>query len=329
MKLPLALDPADLPIPTGDDVRTWLARVEAFSDLVAEPAIAGSVPPSGAAVIHEAFADWDALNQRLARAGLNLRADELLRVVDPFLGRLARSPLERHEAVVSAVGTAPSYTAAVAPATASEWHDHLGCLAVQMALSSQPAATVSRSSNWSHESAHIEVEASVDLLLDASEEEDDQFAQTGVREYLTRVETVTDVYALLCEHPEALIAYPSLGAVATWYGKLQKVDPIGDFRLGPSFERSLRQMNYTRDSRRASACLRAMAIVAGGRGGSLPGHAERDGAGGNNPVLRKAGHVVQRTYLAQNSPDAHRMFWLDAPVPVFLNVGGHDSAPEI
>jgi hypothetical protein len=329
MRFALALDPADLPIPAGDDLSTWLARVQALSELVAEQAIAGSVPPLGAASIHEAFADWDALNERLARAGVNLRADELLRIVDPFLGRLARSPLEHHEAVISAVRTAPPYTAPVDAPTSAEWHDHLGCLAVQKALSPRPAAVVSRGSNWSDDSVHIQVEATVDLLFDGFGEEDDQFSETGVREYLARVETITDVYTLLCEHPGLLIAHPALGALATWHGKLHETDPIGDFRLGPNFERSLQVMNYANDHRRAGACLRAMAIVAGGRGASLPGHAERDGAGGNNPVLRQGGHVVQRTYLAQNSPDAHRMFWIDAPTPVFLNVGGHEAAPSL
>lgn len=100
--------------------------------------------------------------------------------------------------------------------------------------------------------------------------------------------------------------------------------------FGPHFADSVKQMKYAQGNRRAGALLRAMAKIASGQAAELPGHRERRGKGANNQaLLADDGCVVERSYLAQKSPNAHRLFWVRRPVPHMLNIGGHDSKPML
>lgn len=291
----------------------------------------GSAPRAAVSHLMAAFADWEAISNVLAAADLNLRPDELLRVIDPLSGRLRQTPLTEGEAAISEVALSPHYIADVEPVIGLAWREHLGLLAVERQLTQRMIATLSRSSSWADEADHIEINAALEVVLNAHGDVDERLAEgEELHEFASRHSDIDALLEHLGEQPAFLIRFPKFGVRTTWRSKLGGTTPLPDFEISTNFVQSVVAMNYMNEPRRAAACLRAMALIVADRRDAVAGHPERRGAGANNPVVRDGrGYAVQRTYLAQHSPNAHRMFWIDAPTPHFLNVGGHEASPTL
>jgi hypothetical protein len=331
MMLALCIDPAELRLPR-ERIDIWLQRVADLGDLVAEDAIVGSTPLAAKHALLADLADWDAVSEMLDNARVGIRPDELFRIIDPLTGRLAATPLQHGEAALSDITLSPSYRRPPSNGeVAQRWEEHLALLALERTLRGRPIAVLSGEKLWDTPCDRIEIEGTLDLLLDGNGDLDEQMSEgERVREFAKRLSCVNDLFTHLASEPCLLIEYPRFGASVIWRERLGCQQSLAPFEIGPGLLASIRMMNYLHEPRRATACLRAMALIAGGQRDVLSGHAERDGAGAGNATLRDPeGHLVHRTYLAQNSPNAHRLFWVNAQPPRFLNVGGHDSRPAL
>src|SRR5262249_4805190 len=147
-----------------------------------------------------------------------------------------------------------------------------------------------------------------DLDGEISETKDEE---TSMRHFINRSEDVDEMLIACCSVPTALLKVPEFGVSAFWAVEFGGDPADLSFEIGSDFAESVNAMNYGRLPGHAKRCLRNMALIAGGRGSEVDGHEARTGQGGNDPVLRDSkGDAVMRSRLGNNTPDAHRLFWV-------------------
>jgi hypothetical protein len=209
--------------------------------------------------------------------------------------------------------------------------EHLGRAAVRRGDAGEDVGVLTRDSSWLQKGDTIEVEGAIALRqIGPGNVAEPAAKDAAVRELLQLWPDQRSVLSALAQQPSALMTHLTCGMHAYLVGIMGEDDIELPMTFGPQFARSLDSLRYSRDKRRAGALLRVLAMIASGRACELAGHRERVGAGASNPIVCDAeGYEVQRTYLAQNSPNAHRLFWVKRPVPHALNVGGHDARPML
>ncbi|MEA2358222.1 MAG: hypothetical protein QOI62_1482 [Solirubrobacteraceae bacterium] len=278
------------------------------------------------------WSDYQAISAWLHASGSPLGVEDLVRVLEAVRGRLAVDPLPAgHDVLLDAVDVTPNYVPSELGADLRGlFVEHLGLVGYRRLVDRLPAGVVTATSSWTG-AGEIAVEAEIQMRSTPNEPDheprgDDRF----LRELLFAWVAPKELFELLAEYPCSLMGHLAVGVRAIWQGGMGEDPRELSFRLGPRLGSSIDAMNYSREPRRAKACLRTMAMIAGGRQADVPGHRERAGAGGNNRVITdNTGRTLHRSYLAQSSPNAHRLFWWDGPEPEFINVGGHDAAPMI
>jgi hypothetical protein len=256
---------------------------------------------------------------------------ELIRYLSEITERLVDEvDLPEGPALVDNVQTEPGYMAADTD-LGRDFLNHLGEAALAMDEGVAHLGVLTRICNWASASDQVVVEANVSCREGPGGEwfepaEDEEF----LRAFLPLTTQPAEVHATCAQYPTALIDRGRFGVAAYWIGKLGGSAAELNFDIGPAFVESLNSMNYQRNHRYASSCLRIMGLIAAGRDGEIEGHEERDGAGPGNSILEDCdGNPVMRAYLAKKSPDANRLFWVRGARPRFLNVTGHEGRPAL
>jgi hypothetical protein len=256
---------------------------------------------------------------------------ELLRYFSEVMDRMeASAACPEGPVLLERVTTEPTYACPlIKQSERDEFVDHLGEAAVAKDDGENHLGILTEDSSWVKDGDNVLVEAQINCREAPGgewfEPEDDL---ADVRAFLGRVTSATELFGACCESPEQLIRRVKFGVTAIWIGELGGNANDLKFDIGPELEKSLADMNYARNRRYAASCLRVMALIAGGREKDIKGHEERSGAGGGNPIVKDAeGNTVMRAYLAKNSPNANRLFWVRGTCPRFLNVTGHEGRP--
>jgi hypothetical protein len=323
----VVVDPVVILPPEPEGEVAWLEVVSGVDSLLAEGVVTGLCPN---ALRDAALATW--FDGPAPDTGSGLPRLDLLRIASEMAGRLAGEfdqPLG--EVLLDDVTLSPTYAPREFPEEhAAEFAEFIGYAACAKQDGVDLVMLVGPAASWTGEATSIEVRASI-LYRDSGDGDDQDKDGLGVvHACLTRTGTSTGILADLCEYPCRLIEHLEVGVRAFWVGTVNGDPEQVEFKIAADFENSLRQLGYQTNPRYAAACLRVMALIAGGRSQDVAGHPERDGAGGNNPTLTDAaGNTVHRSYLAQNSPNAHRLFWIRTQPPIFLNVTGHEGRPRI
>ncbi len=323
------VDPEMLGLP--DDFLAWVEEFDDWGTLLADSPLSASCPTNCLQEIYELWSDHRRVADALAVQACPLDAHDLLRVLDTIIGRFIADPLPvGHEVMLENIVCTPAYCPpAATPGAIATFVEYLGRLAVRRTNVDVEGGVITRDESWSHSSDDIEVEGIVALReLDDGALEEPESHDAAVRELLHVWRDPASVIRVLSKQPCALMSHLEFGVRAYWLGEMGGDERELPITFGADFTESVEYMNYARDSRRAGALLRVMAKIAAGRAQDVPGHLERKGPGANNPVMTDAdGYKVERSYLARNSPNAHRLFWVRRPVPHMLNVGGHESRP--
>lgn len=320
------LDPVVLAPPAPAEKRSWVALMSALRKLISEECVSATCPEQLRDLMlarwFEAGGPWTGPD-----------GAELARVAGEVAGRLgAEITLEEGEAELTALELTPPYEVRPLGVEQGEiFAQHVGQAATRMQDDGRHLGLLGPASSWGEEGEIIRVEGLIDARLRPDGEViEPEGEQAVLQAFLSRSDDTAGVVTRFCEHPCLLVQHPKFGARAYYAGAMNE-DPSGlDFELGAEFETSVEAMNYAHDARYAKKCLRAMALVAAGRGEELMGHIEREGAGGNEPPVKDGdGKLVWRGYLAHKSSDAHRIFWVAGSKPKFLNVSGHGGRPAL
>jgi hypothetical protein len=331
----IVVDPALLfpPIDGALSAADWVLKIRRWERFVTHEAMIASCPADLAA---QAVASWweqrDAIVAALRIEAGPLEHGELTRVVDEISARLAISALAPgDEALFNSVSSSPDYVAAAfTSAERDQFREHLGELALQRRAHQCCAIVATEQRSWADDVSNIVVEGELGMAVIGGLEQELDTNSSAVREHLRACCEPADIFSALLQHPVELLAHPRL-AVEAYAASELGVDPRAmRFRLGPGFVASLQAMHYEHEPGRASACWRAMALVASGRvsGGGLNAHQVLRGAGaGGRPVKDASGRVLMRGYLANHSPAAGRIHWWSGEKPEFESVGPEDDIP--
>lgn len=321
--------------PPTSDPAGWLAELREWQRLLDDGPFTASCP---IALSQHALSLWyanrDAIAEALAQQHLPFDHSELLRVLEPFRGRLAASALPNGvDALVDDPMADPAYTPPSLDA------DQRGCFTAHLAdagvvrhLDGQLSGVITRANSWAEERDATTVNARVPLLSLGQEiiaEVDDERV---VRELLRLWRSPVGALSELAGHGCALIDHPEL-AVRAVFASLGGDPADLRFRMASAFSTTLRARGYASTAGRTTTCFRTVALIAAGRAAELSGleaHPHRAGSGGNDPPVRdRKGRLLYRGYLARSSPDAHRLFWWSGEEPEFVGIAGHDDAPPI
>lgn len=324
-----AVDPALLGLP--DDFLTWIDAFEAWEHLLTESPLSASCPAKCQRELYALWSDYNSVASALAAQACPLDVHDLLRVLDALLGRLDSGPLPAgREVVLEGVTCFPLYGPPdMDPRCVEAVVEHLGCVAMRRVETQENTGVITRDSSWSHPSEDVAVEGNIALrqLGDGPLEEPEP-SSAAVRELLRVWREPYDVMVALAHEPCQLMSYIEFGVRAYAVGVMGHEGSAVQLTFGSDFRDSVEQMKYARHRGRAKALLRALAMIATGRSADVPGHREREAPAGNSPIVTDDdGYEVERSYLSQKSPNAHRLFWVRRPVPHVLNVGGHESRP--
>jgi hypothetical protein len=323
------IDPELLGLP--DDFLDWVAKFETWESLLADSPLAASCPAESRREAYGQWCDYPTISAKLAAQDCPLSVHDLLRVLDAVLGRLRDDPLPNgYDVLFGRVDCIPSYAPAGASRSRlSDVIEHLGRAAVCRAHTKNDVGVLTRESSWSSRSETIAIDGTIVLRQVGDNEPEDPTPDDGAFRELLHVWTDAEgLLKTLAQRPCTLLSHPSFAVRAHAVGMMGCDDGEVSITFGPAFADSVAKLNYVRDERRAAALLRTMTMLALGRAAEVPGHRERKGSGANNAVVEdREGFEIERSYLAQKSPNAHRLFWVRRPVPHILNVGGHESRP--
>jgi hypothetical protein len=154
-----------------------------------------------------------------------------------------------------------------------------------------------------------------------------------LHKWIHRWDAPSEITQCLRESPLTLIAYPQYGVDAMAERVFRGQAFQLSYAISDTFVASLEAKTYGSSPGRLAACFRAMAFIAAGRAGaltSLKAHAQHEKEGGGSRPLRDArGRTLYRGYLANNTPNAHRIVWWGGAKPEFVAVLGHDESPPI
>lgn len=313
----------------------WILLVGAWADVLADAPARTTCPRS----LHDAaleawWSERDGVVDALKREGSPLTHQDLLQVLEQLSGRLVNEALPPNEEVVfTRVATEPEYSHPRLGHQSGDIEHHLAAVALCRRDRARPSSVITSSVSWNRSCDTIAVEAEIGLLISQAIESEPSGDAALIRELLAGVTTISALYGFLNKHPCALCMYPRLAVVAAYVAELGGEARELAFEVGDAFCASLRCMNYERQPGRAATCWRTMAFVAAGRESelqSLQAHPHRQGTGaGARPVSDDVGRVLMRGYLAQKSPNAHRVFWWSGASPEFVGIGGHDSGPPV
>lgn len=332
-----AVDPALLYPPTSaEQLNSWLDAICEWDDVASFRALTLSCPKA----LHEsALSSWwehyQPISALLAETGSPLAHQDLVRLCEQLRGRLLDGAAPHGgDVLLDQAVCRPDYQPPeLAPVDRELFIEHLGTVAAFKDQDSTLATVITRPGSWSDPASAIEVSAVVALRIGPTglaEEpcEDDAI----VREFLSAWRDPTDAYLGFASCPCELIGDP-VRAVKAFAVKLGLDPPPLRFKVAPGFRDTLIGMGYRSTPGRAATCWRTMAMIAAGRAGDLTGlaaHPHRSGDGGDAPAVKdKAGRILYRGYLAQSSPNAHRIFWWSGRDPEFVGVAGHDDAPPL
>lgn len=326
-----AFDPIVLRVP--GDFDAWSGEVETWEALLDASPFSASWPQKAREAVYGHWANYDWIVTALRNQDSALGYPDVIRLLELLVSRLDLDPLPAgYDAIVDDPGCSPAYEPDVfdedvhAAMTA-----FLARVGLRRHLTGEPVGFVTQSESGTVEHAAVVIEGSIALLEEPDRDVDTPDVRAAaLREHLRVLLSPRDVMEALAERPCALLAHLPFGVRVHRVGAMGLEDEDLQITLGPHFLESIARMNYRRDERRARALLRVMALIASGQAAYVPGHRERAGSGPNNRIVVDAeGFEVERTYLAQRSPNAHRLFWSRRPTPHFLNVGGHDAGPSL
>lgn len=318
-------DPALLGPPEDGDARKWIEQIQKLAALVDQRGLTATSPKVPRdQVIASWWSNWETKE--------GLAGFELARMAEEVSARLSQEvPSPRSAPLLDEVSIAPVYTSAsISGDGVKDLEVHFAEAACAGRDGADQLGVLSPDECWAEPAEHILVEGEVLARHDPDEElVEDEREESAVREFMKRSREVHDLYSQCYELPCALIQHLELGIRATYLVGFNG-DPDGlKFQLAPSLRSSLKDMNYRHLAGNARRCLRLMTLIAAGRGHELQGHEERVGKGPNDEILRVDGDPVIRTYIANHTPNAHRLFWIRRPTPVLLNVTGHEGRPAI
>lgn len=320
----LVLDPVVIEPPDFAQRRRWVSQMSELRALLTEECIDGTCPST---LTDPILAKW------FEGGKIDAEKGELARIAGEIAARLIDTvDLGGTEILLDQIVTDPAYAPDQIPGPLrEEFEEHLADAAFAHQECALHVGVLSPPDSWSRPSDAVLVEASVlGREIPDSEMQEPEGPESELRVFLPRSEAVTEVLKAACAHPCFLVQNLEFGVKAYYAGVLGGDPSDLDFEVGPHLAESIQSMNYSCDPRYAAKCLRAMALIAAGRGQELNGHIERRGAGGNNEFFKDdAGNNVWRTRLAEHSSDANRLFWVSKDAPRFLNVGGHESSPRL
>jgi hypothetical protein len=255
---------------------------------------------------------------------------ELLRVFSEIEGRLYDTvELSGGVVLLDKVSSDPIYVCAeLDESQRRQFMEHLAEAGVANSEREGHTGVLSPDASWSETSQSICVEAEIVDREDPSAYLAERDLEARLREFLPRVPEINDVFAICAQHPCELIMNPAWGVRAVWVGVLGGDEEKLDFEIGPDFVASVSHLDYIHKPGLAAACLRAMALIAAGRGREVDGH-ETKKKGSGSETLRVDGHAVMRSRIENRRPDANRLHWIRGPRPKFLNVSGHGGGPSI
>jgi hypothetical protein len=323
------IDPELLSLP--DDFLAWVEASERWEELLADSPLSASCPAECQKEIYTLWSRHTHIAKALAEQECPLGVHDLLRVLEAIMGRLLSDPTpEDQQVLLDDLSCTPEYCPPDASAhRVKAMIEHLGGLAVQRARSQVDGGVITRESSWSHRSTNVAIEGIVVLqqMGEGPLEEPDP-EDSPVRELLPLWRDPAEIMKVLASQPCKLMPYLKFGVRTYWVGAMNEDCRDLLLTFGPDFANSIQHMNYANHGGRAGTLLRVMAKIAAGQAADVVGHPERKGAGASNEIVTdKDGYQVERSYLAQKSPNAHRLFWVKRNIPHMLNVGGHKSKP--
>jgi hypothetical protein len=266
-----------------------------------------------------------------------LGAADVFLLIDQIVGRAANpaEALSPPEVAFSAVATTPEYVAsALSEESRRRFIDDVAHFVLASVRGGARGGVASHGTSWSAGSDHVSVAATVDLLLEAgglAEPLDEERACEGAVE-LWRVATDADL--VLADHICVLADHVFVGIELAY----RAVTPEGEratnplrLRIGTTFQLSLHQMGYHRDSKRGrlAAAFRAAALIGSGRADHPALRAHHHHVRGEALRRTSDGAALYRGYLSNNTANAARIFWWDATPPEVVAVTGHDDSPPV
>jgi len=310
------LDPQVLTPPKREDLEDWVELLDALTTLAAD----GLVITLPRELRDQVVAIWYERDVDLGAA-----SPDLARLVQELVARLT----EAGEAVLlDNVTVRPEYVGAgFAQSQRELFEAHVALAAFERDQGTPHAGVLGSPGSWSESADALLAEGEVIMVKVA----DDEWAEPSedeerLRAFIPNSVWLIDLMKRCCDFPCDLIQNLKVATTAYCVGELEVEFDDVDYVANDSMTDSLEALNYARDHRYASSCIRTMALIIAGQTIGLSGHLERSGAGPNDDYRRdKDGNVVVRTYLASNFPDAHRLFWIRTSPPIFLNVSTHEG----
>jgi hypothetical protein len=258
---------------------------------------------------------------------------DLLRYFNEIVGRIGEDVhMKEGSALLDNVTVEPEYIACLGDGAGRKiFVEHLGEAGLANDDGGPHLGVLTHEGSWSEAGDSLEINAEIHMREGPGGEwYEPGYSSASLHAFLPRSHEVDELLAECCKYPCALMECVEFGVIAYWTAVLGGDKDVLDFELGPKFNESIAGLNYKRNTRYAKSCLRVMALIAGGRASEVEGHEERSGAGAENPVVCDvAGNPVIRSRLANNTPDAHRIFWIRGKKPIFLNVSGHEGHPTL
>jgi hypothetical protein len=313
----LVLDPITLGPPAPTEVAKWTRRMKELGDLIGQGGLRVTCP---AELRHAMHAKWFEDGP----------PSDLIRVFSEVDGRLyEKVDIQGGAVLLDRPSSDPTYIVAeFSDAQRRQFAEHLGEAGAARSEQNDQVGVLSSATSWSEEQSAIRVEADVvecDGLSGLTASGNDG---GRLREFLPRSSEVCDVIGRCAEKSCELIMKPKWGISVVWVGLLGGQEEELSFEIGDDFVDSVSALDYRHKPGLAAACLRAMALIAGGRSAEVDGHETRKKGRGSD-VLRVDGHAVMRSRIENRRPDANRLHWIRGPQPRFLNVSGHEGGPAL
>jgi hypothetical protein len=328
------LDPILFEAPAGDaeSVVAWLRDISEWATRIRDgPVVLVSPRDAEAAVLAQLFERRAQLEDSLRPGTLGfpdvVQAIEALRAqaMNRSLGGLAWNAVTTtpgHHVLVNSTGSDLDFPAAC------------GDAAVQRRDAGAVVGVVAAARSWPDESPLL-VEGEIALWEVDNELAEPDEGERFVREYVGVWVDEQDLHQQYLSAPAELLDHLAVAVRVAYHTAAgAPLSPEREFGISAGFASTLRAMNYdvVGNRGRLLTCLRAMAMIAACRAAEVSGleaHFHKVKAAGGEPLRDSSGRRLYRGYLAQHSPNAHRLFWWEGAKPEFLGIAGHDDPPPL